>query len=131
MSKTITPFLMFTGQAEEAMQFYIATFPNSHMKDVERYGPDGPGEEGTVIKATISLNGHDFMCIDSPAVHDFSFTPSTSYFVACESAEEAERLFNALSADGVVMMPLDEYPFAKRYAWVADRFGVSWQLSFE
>ena len=59
-----------------------------------------------------------------------SFTPSTSFFVTCESESEVDRLFVALSEGGSVLMGLDSYPFAKRYAWVQDRFGVSWQLLF-
>jgi len=70
------------------------------------------------------------MAMDSPPVHEFTFTPSTSFFVTCESQSEVDRLFAALSEGGGVLMGLDSYPFAKRYAWVNDRFGVSWQLVF-
>ena len=69
------------------------------------------------------------MVSDSPAVHAFDFTPSTSLFVTCESVAQIDRLFAALADGGAVMMPLDAYPFSRRFGWVADRFGVSWQLS--
>jgi predicted 3-demethylubiquinone-9 3-methyltransferase (glyoxalase superfamily) len=66
---------------------------------------------------------------DSPVKHAFDFTPSLSFFVDCTSDEEQRRLFAELSDGGAVMMPLDDYGFSKRFAWVADRFGVSWQLN--
>jgi len=124
-----TPFLMFEGQAEAAMNFYTSLFANSKIVSITRYGPDQPGEEGTVMHALFSLNGQEFMCIDSSISHGFTFTPSISIYVECESEAEVDRLFAALSEDGAVMMPLDSYPFSARYAWLADRFGVSWQLS--
>ena len=69
------------------------------------------------------------MCIDSPAKHAFTFTPSHSFFVECESDAEIERLAAALGAEGKVLMPLDNYGFSRRFSWVSDRFGVSWQLN--
>ena len=125
----VTPFLMFEGKAEEAMTFYMSLFEDSKVISIERYGPNGPGKEGSVVHATFTLAGQRLMCIDSPAKHAFTFTPSTSLFVECESADEVDRLFEKLSAGGSVMMPLDTYPFSKRFAWLADRFGVSWQIS--
>jgi predicted 3-demethylubiquinone-9 3-methyltransferase (glyoxalase superfamily) len=53
-----------------------------------------------------------------------------SFFVPCASAVEVDRLYAALADGGSVLMELDSYPFAQRYAWVQDRFGVSWQLIF-
>ena len=70
-----------------------------------------------------------FRCTDSPPVHDFTFTPSFSIFVDVASAEELDRLFAGLSEGGAVLMPLDEYGFSRRFGWVNDRFGVSWQLN--
>jgi predicted 3-demethylubiquinone-9 3-methyltransferase (glyoxalase superfamily) len=129
MKPTITTFLMFEGKAEEAMTFYMSLFDDSKVIAIERYGPDGPGKEGSVVHATFTLAGQQLMCIDSPVKHGFTFTPSTSLFVECNSAGEVDRLFEKLSAGGSVMMPLDSYPFSARFAWIADRFGVSWQIS--
>jgi predicted 3-demethylubiquinone-9 3-methyltransferase (glyoxalase superfamily) len=68
--------------------------------------------------------------LDSPDVHAFGFTPAISMFVYCDSADEVDRLYEALSTDGQALMPVGSYPFAERFAWVSDRFGVSWQLTF-
>jgi predicted 3-demethylubiquinone-9 3-methyltransferase (glyoxalase superfamily) len=124
-----TPFLMFEGKAEAAINFYISLFSNSEIVRITRYGPDQPGDEGTVMHALFTLGGQEFMCIDSNISHEFTFTPSMSIYVQCESDDEIDRLFAALSESGNVMMPLDSYPFSARYAWISDRFGVSWQLN--
>lgn len=129
MDTRITTFLMFEGKAEEAMTFYVSLFDNSEITSIIRYGPDEAGPEGTVMRATFSLNGRPFMCIDSPIKHGFSFTPAISLFVTCNNEAEIDRLFEKLSEGGQVLMPLGEYPFSRKYCWVNDRFGVSWQLS--
>jgi predicted 3-demethylubiquinone-9 3-methyltransferase (glyoxalase superfamily) len=129
MASKITPLLMFHGEAEEAMTFYLSLFADSKMVDIRRYGPEGPGREGTVMRATVSLAGSEVMCIDSAVRHPFTFTPATSLFVACRSDEEITRLAAALGKGGKVFMPLDAYPFASKFTWLTDRFGVSWQLN--
>jgi predicted 3-demethylubiquinone-9 3-methyltransferase (glyoxalase superfamily) len=63
--------------------------------------------------------------------HAFTFTPSFSLFVTCISEEEIGRLFCALSEGGAVFMPLADYGFNRQFAWVNDRFGVSWQLNLQ
>ena len=130
MAQKVTTFLMFEGRAEEAMNFYISLFRNAKVVDVKRYGPGEAGAEGSVMNATFTLDGQQFMCIDSPAKHGFSFTPSISLYVTCDTEDEIDRLFARLSEGGQIMMPLDRYPFAARFGWLADRFGVSWQLSY-
>ncbi|HEY4327928.1 MAG TPA: VOC family protein [Mucilaginibacter sp.] len=127
--KTIANFLMFEGRAEEAMNFYVSLFPNSEIININRYQPGGPGAEGTVMHAAFSLNKQAFMCIDSAVKHQFTFTPAISFYIDCDTEAEIASLFNNLSANGQVMMPLGAYPFSKKYAWVSDRFGVSWQLN--
>jgi len=126
----ITNFLMFTGQAEEAMNFYVSLIPNSEIGEVKKYGPDQGGNEGSVMLAKFTLNGQPFICIDSPPVHAFTFTPSMSLYIDCELDAEIEKLYNALSAGGNILMPLGAYPFSKKYGWLSDKFGVSWQLNF-
>ena len=126
----VTPFLMFTGRAEEALTFYAGLFDDATYEVIERYGPEGPGAEGSVMHARLRIGDQAFMAFDSPPVHAFDFTPSLSLFVSCASEEEIDRLFAGLSEGGAVMMPLStEYGFSAKYAWLSDRFGVSWQLS--
>ena len=122
--------LMFTGRAEEAVRFYASLFDDSSIDSLERYGPDAADMVGQVVHARFRINGQLVLAMDSAPVHAFTFTPSTSFFVTCDSEPEVDRLFAALSEGGNVLMGLDRYPFAKRYAWVNDRFGVSWQLVF-
>ena len=129
MPAAVTPFLMFQGQAQEAMELYTRVIPDSQILDVERYGPEGPGAEGSVMLASISLRGQTVLCSDSPIQHDFTFTPSISLFVTCEDQKEIERLTTALGDGGKALMPLDNYGFSQRFAWIEDRFGVSWQLN--
>lgn len=126
---TATPFLMFEGRAQDAMNLYVTTFPGSAIEQVERYAKGEHGPEGTVKVASFSLCGRRFMCSDSPVKHNFSFTPSSSIFIDCDTAEELERVFNLLGEGGQVLMPLDNYGFSQRFGWVNDRFGVSWQLN--
>jgi predicted 3-demethylubiquinone-9 3-methyltransferase (glyoxalase superfamily) len=131
MSLKVTPFLMFEGKAEEAMTFYTSLIPDSRIISMEKYGPQGPGPEGTVLRALFAVGDLTVMCIDSFVKHAFTFTPSFSFFVTCRSPEEIERLAKALGEGGKVLMPLDNYGFSQRFTWVADRFGVAWQLNLE
>ncbi|MCK6474561.1 MAG: VOC family protein [Planctomycetes bacterium] len=119
---------MFEGKAEEAMNFYVSLFPDAKVITLKRH-PDGPAKD-KVYQATFVLSGREFMCYDSPAPHGFTFTPAVSIFVECESKERIDTLAKKLSEGGQVVMPLDEYPFSKRFTWVQDKFGVSWQLKF-
>jgi len=125
----ITTFLMFAGQAEEAMNFYISLFDRSEILSIQRYGPGEAGAEGSVVHATFTLHGQVFMCIDSSVKQPFTFTPAISLYVTCDTDEEIERVFAALAQGGRVLMPLAAYPFSPKFGWVADRFGVSWQLT--
>lgn len=132
MSPKITTFLMFEGDAEEAMTFYTSLFDDSEIVRINKYGPDGPHgpeAEGTVQHALFTLKGQQYRAIDSFG-HDFTFTPSISLFVECDSEEELEMLYKKLMEGGTAAMPLDDYGFSTKFAWVQDRFGVSWQLNF-
>jgi predicted 3-demethylubiquinone-9 3-methyltransferase (glyoxalase superfamily) len=127
MGTTVCTHLMFEGSAEEAMTFYVSLFPDSGVTGIERYGA---GEaEGKVRMATFTLAGRPFICIDSPVKHNFTFTPSMSMFVDFATAEELDAAFDKLSAGGSIFMPLDNYGFSRRFGWLQDRFGVSWQLN--
>ncbi|MEV7723595.1 VOC family protein [Streptomyces sp. NPDC087917] len=129
MPQKITTFLMFEGRAEEALTFYTSLFEDAEVVDITRYGADGPGKEGTVLRATFSLAGQRFMCIDSHVEHAFGFTPAVSLFVECDTEGELDRLYGALAEQGQELMPLGDYGFSARFGWVNDRFGVSWQLN--
>ncbi len=132
MQKTTT-FLMFVGKqygkAEEAINFYTSLFKNSKIINIARSGP-GQGEPaGTVQHAVFSLDGQEYMAMESNGDHHFTFTPAMSIFVKCETEEEIGRLYEKLSEGGAVLMELDKYPFSKKFGWVQDRYGVSWQLN--
>ena len=131
MANKITPFLMFEGTAEEAMRFYVSLFPGSEVSRIELYGTDEPGTEGSVKRADFTLAGQEVICIDSPMKHDFTFTPSVSLFVECENEAELNNAFDQLSAKGAVLMPPDNYGFSRKFTWLNDRFGVSWQLNLQ
>ena len=122
---------MFDGKAEEAMRFYVSLFNGSAITAIEKYGAGEMGAEGSVKKASFTLAGHEMFCIDSPTKHAFTFTPSTSLFVDCEDEAEFDRTFAALSEQGALLMPPGNYGFSTKFAWLNDRFGVSWQLNLQ
>ncbi|KAE8327191.1 hypothetical protein BDV24DRAFT_123603 [Aspergillus arachidicola] len=132
---SVTPFLMFEGDAETALNFYVQTIPGSRIMSITRYGPGEAGTEGKVSMARANIGGSlEVMAIDSYVKHAFKFTPSLSLFVKFtdEHGDDViDRVVGALSEGGEVLMPLDNYGFSRRFAWVNDRFGVSWQLSLE
>ncbi|MCM3603446.1 VOC family protein [Robertmurraya korlensis] len=126
----VTPFLMFQdGKAEEAMNYYISIIEDSAITNIVRYGANEAGDEGTVMQATFSLKGQEFMCIDSNLKHQFTFTPSFSIFVTCETEEEINNVYQKLIEGGQALMPIGDYGFSQRFGWLNDRFGVSWQLN--
>jgi predicted 3-demethylubiquinone-9 3-methyltransferase (glyoxalase superfamily) len=116
------------GEAEQAMRFYIDVFGDGEIVQIARYGAGEPGAEGTVKQAVFRLRDQWLRTMDSPVQHAFAFTPSSSLFVECETAERVDELAGRLAQGGSSLMPLDAYPFSPRYAWVSDRFGVSWQV---
>jgi predicted 3-demethylubiquinone-9 3-methyltransferase (glyoxalase superfamily) len=131
MAKSLTPFLMFVGFAEEAVNFYLTLFPDSKLRHIQRYEAGQMGKEGSVKRADVTLAGQDLICIDSPVKHAFTFTPSVSLFVECENETEFDTVVGLLAAGGSVLMPPGNYGFSSKFAWVNDRFGVSWQLNLE
>lgn len=128
-SPKVRPFLMFEGKAEEAMNFYVSLFASAKIMHIDRYGPQGPGKQGSVRIATFSIADQEVICTDSFVKHNFTFTPAFSLLVECESEERIDRLSESLSAAGSTLMPLNNYGFSRKFAWVNDRFGVSWQLN--
>jgi predicted 3-demethylubiquinone-9 3-methyltransferase (glyoxalase superfamily) len=123
MITAAAPFLMFQGQCEEALTFYAGTIPGARIAALDRK-PDG-----TVAMARLSITGLEIMANDSPPVHDFDFTPSTSTFLTVDTPEAVDALASALGEGGKLHMPPDDYGFSRRFGWVQDRFGVSWQIN--
>ncbi len=129
-SQKITPFLWFDNQTEEAVNFYVTVFNNTKIKTTTRYGEKGAKASGmpenSVMTMAFQIEGQDFVAINGGPV--FQINPTISFFVNCETVQEIDRLWEKLSEDGMVMMELDNYPFAEKYGWIQDKFGVSWQL---
>src|SRR5436190_20608301 len=100
MARKVMTHLMFAGAAEEAMSLYVSLFGDSAITQIERYGPGEMGAEGTVKRASFTLAGQEFLCIDSPVKHAFTFTPAISLFVECESETELDAAFARLSDGG-------------------------------
>lgn len=122
------------GKAEEAIDLYTSIFGNSEVSRIDHNkegdsDPEGNDLKGTVKSALFTLNGVEHMAMDSGMGHDFSFTPAISLFVECDSPDEQKSAYEELLKDGEALMPLDDYGFSKQFAWVKDRFGVSWQLN--
>ena len=128
-STTVQPFLMFEGKAEEAINFYVSLFPGAHIHAMEKYLAGQPGPAGTVKLARFTIAGQTVLATDSPIHHAFTFTPALSLFVECTSDNEINRFYETLLAGGAALMPLGSYGFSTKFAWINDRFGVSWQLN--
>jgi len=129
VSATVTPFLMFQGNAEEAMRLYVSLFPDGKIHQIVRRNPTGAGSAGSIARASFSIGGQSILCSDSDVQHEFTFTPSSSLFVNFDGEDELRRVLAALSAGGSVLMELDNYGFSRKFAWINDGFGVSWQLN--
>jgi len=124
----ITPCLWFDGNAEEAANFYVSIFPDSRIDKVTRAPADYPaGKTGDVLIVAFTLAGQAFTALNGGSHHNF--TPAVSFFVNAADAAEVDALYERLVPDGSVLVPLQAYPFSKRYAWVQDRFGLSWQIN--
>lgn len=119
----VIPQLMFGGQAQgrarEAVDFYTSLFEDSGVAFLAPYEEDtGPAKAGDVIFGSFQLAGQAFAAMDSAVEQDFTFTPGISFEVRCDGQAEIDRLWDALSA----------VPEAEQCGWLADRFGVSWQI---
>ena len=112
----ITPFLWFDGKAEEAMNFYTSIFKNSKTGSLTRYGEAGPGPKGAVMSATFQLDGQEFIALNGGP--QFTFSPAISFFVACETQQEIDELWEKLSEGGE----------KQRCGWLKDKYGLSWQI---
>ncbi len=102
--KTITPFLWFEKDAEEAAKYYVSLFPNSRVTMT------------SPMMVNFTLDGQDFMALNGGP--QYKFTPAISMFVSCENQEEVDRYWEKLSAD----------PESEQCGWCTDKYGLSWQI---
>jgi predicted 3-demethylubiquinone-9 3-methyltransferase (glyoxalase superfamily) len=107
---TVTPFLWFDTQAEEAMKFYTSIFKRSKVISVNR-------AQGKAVSVQFELEGQEFMALN--AGPQFKFTEAISFFVGCESQLEIDELWAKLTTDGGA---------PSRCGWLKDKFGMSWQV---
>jgi predicted 3-demethylubiquinone-9 3-methyltransferase (glyoxalase superfamily) len=114
MKGKLYPCLWFDGKAKEAATYYSSVFENSKIIS------ENP------IVVMFELEGIQFMGLNGGP--QFKINPSISFFVFADSAEEIDKKWKHLSADGSVLMPLDKYPWNEKYGWCQDKFGVNWQL---
>lgn len=118
--RQITPCLWFDDKAEDAANFYVSVFPNSHIRTISRYGAEGKEihgkEEGTVMTVAFTLDGQDFVGLNGGP--HFTFDEAISFQIPCADQEEVDYYWARLSEGG------QESPCG----WVKDRFGLSWQV---
>ena len=126
-----TTCLWFDSNAEEAMKFYASVFDNAKLGPTAYYGEAGHDvhhrPKDSVMTVNCTIDGHELMGLNGGPV--FKINPSISLYVSCKSEGEIDKLYNKLSHGGSVLMELNKYPFSEKFAWVNDRFGVSWQLN--
>lgn len=129
----IIPFLWYDNNAEEAVSFYTSLFDNSSIIDITRYNEQSAvasGQKpGTAMTIAFKLEGQNFTALNGGP--HFKLNQSTSFFVYCESDEKIENVFKKLSNRGQVIFPLEKYDWSPKYAWVIDKFGLSWQLDVD
>lgn len=123
--RSATTFLMFQGQADEAIQQYKEWFRDLTVESLTYIE-----NSQQVAMAVLNLKDLKILVNDSVIKHDFTFTPAMSIFVECETLEEIESLATQVVDGGKALMPLGHYGFSEQFAWLEDRFGVSWQFTY-
>lgn len=130
MDHRIVPCLWLDDQAEDAAALYIATFPGGRVTALSHYPEsfDAPGGKprGSVLTVEFEVAGQRFTALNGGPM--FTLNPSISFFAFVDTPAEVDRIHDALAEGGTALMPLGAYPWSERYAWVQDRFGVSWQV---
>jgi predicted 3-demethylubiquinone-9 3-methyltransferase (glyoxalase superfamily) len=124
--KKIIPNLWFDKEAMEAVNFYVSVFKDS--KIVANSKIEGT-PSGSVDIITFELSGQKFMAINAGPM--FRFNESVSFFVYCGSESDIVRLYEKLSENGSILMPLGKYDWSGKYAWIKDKFSLSWQLDID
>ncbi|MFC0779431.1 VOC family protein [Flavobacterium sp. HJSW_4] len=135
----INPYLMFNGTCEEAFLFYKSVF-GGDFPYIGKY-KDAPAEEGEVLSeealnrimhVSLPIGNTILMGSDShPRYGDVGFGDNFSISINTESTEEADRIFNGLSAGGKVEMPMDNTFWGSYFGMFKDKFGVNWMVSFD
>jgi predicted 3-demethylubiquinone-9 3-methyltransferase (glyoxalase superfamily) len=115
-TQKIRPFLWFDGNAEEAVNHYVAAFKNSKITHIARYGKAGPGPEGSVMIVEFELAGLSYVALNGGPL--FKFTEAISLIVDCEDQAEVDHLWAYLTKGGA--------PSA--CGWLKDKYGLSWQI---
>ena len=123
--QNITPHLWFDKEAKEAAEFYTSVFDNSKINFTTQIRGTPSGDCDLV---GFQIMGYDFMAISAGPL--FKINPSISFHVKCKTTEEVDAFWGKLLEGGTVLMELGEYPFSKRYGWIEDKYGVSWQVIF-
>jgi predicted 3-demethylubiquinone-9 3-methyltransferase (glyoxalase superfamily) len=113
---TITPFLWYDGQAEEAAKFYVSIFSRSKLGTITRWGEGGPAPAGSVMTVSFEVEGQPLLAFNGGP--EFKFTPAISLSVSCETQAQIDALWEQLARGGRI----------DRCGWLQDRFGVSWQI---
>ncbi len=113
---TITPWLWFDTEGEEAADFYTSIFPNSKILEIARYGSAGPRPKGMVMTVTFELDGQRFGALNGGP--DFKPNEAISFMVSCRDQDEVDKYWEALSEGG------EQGPCG----WLKDKFAVSWQI---
>ncbi len=125
----ITTFLMFNGDAEEAIQRYTSLFQDSEIITMVKYDDTIPEQAGKVQHSIFTLNGQVFMAIDNMNCAEIEMNPAMSLYVTVKDQFEMDTLYNGLKDGGAILMPKTEMPPQYReFAWVQDKFGVNFQL---
>ena len=119
----IIPHLWFDKEARQAAGFYTSVFDKAKINSVRTIHDTPSGDAESVH---FQITGYEFMAISAGPY--FQLNPSISFHARTRTIEEADRLWSKLSPGGKIMMALGEYPFSRRYGWVQDKFGVSWQI---
>ena len=136
--QAINPYLVFNGNAEKVFTFYQTVFGGEMMlvrfRDMAG-GADMPEAAGSLIAhVALPLNGTDQLLMGSdcpPGVTvDIPTQPNYSVCLSVSDAPEAERLYNALAADGTVTMQLGKTEFAEQFAMVTDKYGIPWIIDY-
>ncbi len=122
----IIPYLWFDKEAKEAVDFYLSVFDDSEITFEQK--SEGSPSSDEAMAYEFKLAGQLFGAINGGSYFDYTFNPSMSLMVLCDTKEEVEELWDKLSAGGKELMPLQAYDFSSYYGWAEDRFGLSWQL---
>lgn len=119
----IVPHLWFDNQAVKAAEFYSSVFPDTKIISKKTIH-DTPSGDCDIVE--FQIMGFNFVAISAGPL--FKINPSISFHIRCNTIEKVDDYYEKLSKNGNVLMELNEYPFSKKYAWVEDAFGVSWQI---